>query len=88
MIKRKRSHSNGIKENKIEFDLEELAPLLIANKTEGFRQIGEKRSSMLYWKRNSETYKADSSAMETQSTTSTSAVCKSMLQPFHVILQS
>jgi len=28
--------------NKIEFDLEELAPLLIANKTEGFRQIGEK----------------------------------------------
>ena len=31
-----------LKENKIEFDLEELAPLLIANKTEGFRQIGEK----------------------------------------------
>lgn len=31
-----------VKENKIEFDLEELAPLLIANKTEGFRQIGEK----------------------------------------------
>ena len=28
--------------NKIEFDLQELAPLLIANKTEGFRQIGEK----------------------------------------------
>jgi putative transposase len=28
--------------NKIEFDLEELAPLLIANKTEGFRQIDEK----------------------------------------------
>lgn len=28
--------------NKVEFDLEELAPLLIANKTEGFRQIGEK----------------------------------------------
>ena len=31
-----------VKENKIEFDIEELAPLLIANKTEGFRQIGEK----------------------------------------------
>jgi len=31
-----------LKENKIEFDIEELAPLLIANKTEGFRQIGEK----------------------------------------------
>ena len=31
-----------LKENKIEFDLEELAPLLIADKTEGFRQIGEK----------------------------------------------
>ncbi len=31
-----------LKENKIAFDLEELAPLLIANKTEGFRQIGEK----------------------------------------------
>jgi len=31
-----------LKENKIEFDLQELAPLLIANKTEGFRQIGEK----------------------------------------------
>ena len=31
-----------VKENKIEFDLEELAPLLRANKTEGFRQIGEK----------------------------------------------
>ena len=31
-----------VKENKIEFDLQELAPLLIANKTEGFRQIGEK----------------------------------------------
>ena len=31
-----------VKNNKIEFDLEELAPLLIANKTEGFRQIGEK----------------------------------------------
>ena len=31
-----------LKENKIEFDLEELAPLLIANKAEGFRQIGEK----------------------------------------------
>lgn len=28
--------------NKVEFDLEELAPLLLANKTEGFRQIGEK----------------------------------------------
>ena len=31
-----------LKENKIEFDLQELAPLLIADKTEGFRQIGEK----------------------------------------------
>ena len=31
-----------IKDNNIEFDIEELAPLLIANKTEGFRQIGEK----------------------------------------------
>ena len=31
-----------LKENKIEFDLEELAPLLIADKTEGFRKIGEK----------------------------------------------
>jgi transposase-like protein len=31
-----------LKENKIEFDLEELVPLLIANKTEGFRQISEK----------------------------------------------
>ena len=31
-----------LKENKIEFDLEELAPLLIADKTEGFRHIGEK----------------------------------------------
>ncbi|BAF72884.1 IS256 family transposase [Sulfurovum sp. NBC37-1] len=31
-----------VKENKIEFDLQELAPLLIANKTEGFRQVGEK----------------------------------------------
>ena len=31
-----------LKENKIEFDLEELAPLLIVDKTEGFRQIGEK----------------------------------------------
>ena len=30
------------KENKIEFDLQELVPLLIADKTEGFRQIGEK----------------------------------------------
>ncbi len=28
--------------NKIEFDLEELTPLLIGNKQEGFRQIGEK----------------------------------------------
>jgi len=31
-----------LKGNKIEFNLDELAPLLIANKTEGFRQIGEK----------------------------------------------
>jgi hypothetical protein len=31
-----------LKENKIEFDLEELAPLLIDNKTKGFRQIGAK----------------------------------------------
>jgi len=31
-----------LKENKIEFDLEELAPLLIGDKQEGFRQIGEK----------------------------------------------
>jgi len=28
--------------NKIEFDLEELTPLLIGDKQEGFRQIGEK----------------------------------------------
>lgn len=31
-----------LKENKIEFDLQELVPLLIADKTEGFREIGEK----------------------------------------------
>jgi transposase-like protein len=42
MIKRKGVIAMELKENKIEFDLEELAPLLIANKTEGFRQIGEK----------------------------------------------
>ncbi|MCI4407279.1 MAG: hypothetical protein JHC35_08380 [Sulfuricurvum sp.] len=29
------------KGSKIEFDLEELAPLLIADKQEGFRRIGE-----------------------------------------------
>lgn len=31
-----------LKENKIEFEIEVLAPLLIANKKEGFRQTGEK----------------------------------------------
>jgi len=39
-----------LKENKIEFDLQELALLSIADKAEGFRQIGE-RSSMPYWKK-------------------------------------
>jgi transposase-like protein len=31
-----------LRDNKIEFDLQELTPLLIADKTEAFRQIGEK----------------------------------------------
>jgi hypothetical protein len=42
MIKEKGVIALELKENKIEFVLEELAPLLITNKTEGFRQIGEK----------------------------------------------
>lgn len=31
-----------LKGNKIEFDLDELTPLLIGNKQEGFRQTGER----------------------------------------------
>ena len=42
MIKRKEVTAIELKENKIEFDLKKLTPLLIVNKTRGFRQISKK----------------------------------------------